>query len=1039
MVATFEVRDDDIEIAPHPFGVHKVEFMATQDPGDGTPTEDHPDVTHAFKIVKAGDDGRDTAEYEIHAKTAAELAMGADRDGDDEIDVYAKGHEKEGEVIPVDPIDYEEGDEIDFEITVTDMDGDGESDDRSLSIDVEDAPDESPMFQRAVTGGTVTRDDNGDIVKNSTTISVAQETEARTILVMRLDELWEDADTDDDDLTFDVDGTGDLPDWIKVYGPDRWEDIYENRRNDFTDDEVEDVSGVRDRDEVVVIVMDRTAADGENVSLDGGSFTISADDGTNDPVTETIMIDVSSINVDPADPMKVVSISGGDPNKDKEVTGTGDLMMTFNSALDPNIAGGQAPYLVLYTWSVSTGVDDDAGTDEDESMTTISVSTTPQPLMLGVRQADGTVIRNTTYIDQTITAKVEVFEFDGANDGKITMAQEYTATVEVASAGDAPVVPPPPTSVTFGDILTTDSNVTVTITTTGDASQTDATARLEASPDGNAWVSVDTETVDTSGGSATTTALDVNENADGTDGDGGGLYYRVVFVYQDEDDEDVEEPGDMIQLGSIAADPTTGATGMVGGTTAASSGDAIRVDTGTNTVEVQWQMGTGDPGADNVLQEAEVEKWTDIAGETDERSLTLTDAQAGNLVRAKVTYKELNDDDDPSHVNWVEYSTVVTVAPLPTSPNSTPDRTQETYWIEVDLNSDDDEGTGTGNVSGFFFDSDGDSLTYSLVGTAVDDGANGIQPGNTVFRASQDDAAETGNAGQIILTLDEDTGDITFYTNRALSHDNDVDADADSGGNWFTVTVQASDGKPDPVDTVPDLDPLNDSDDTDDLTINVRVNVAPTAINLGGTAIEDDATATATVSGISLAETDDFDATTAGGTTSVAIDVQDLNDGSGDDAHSYGTHTVTVDDKRFEVVSEVASGGTEDNDASTWVLRVKDGAEFDFEDDDDEDADDATDGKQIVLKITATDGGDKKTEGYVTVTITDVETDDPQDNQPASRNAGNGGVMTTGGDAGDNDGGGNAPGDGGIWVESDFTEVDLFESYMLIIDDIDIA
>ena len=350
VVATFEVRDDDIEIAPHPYGVHKVEFTAMQDPGDGS---DSIDVTNAFKIVRVGDDGNDTAEYEIRAKTPAELAMGADGDDkDDEPDVYPKGHAKEGEVIPVDPIDYEEGDEIDFEVTVTDMDGKGDSDDRSLSIDIEDAPDESPVFQPAATGGT------RDADEMTTTVSVNQQTEARTILVMRLDELWDDADTDDDDLTFEVDGTSDLPDWIKVYGPDRWEDIYENRRNDFTDDEVDAVDGVRDRDEVVVIVMDRTA-DGENVSLDGGSFTITADDGDNDPVTETIMIDVSSVNVNPADADKVVSISGGDPNDDDEVTGTGDLMMTFNSALDPNIAGGQAPYLVLYTWSVTSDDTDD--------------------------------------------------------------------------------------------------------------------------------------------------------------------------------------------------------------------------------------------------------------------------------------------------------------------------------------------------------------------------------------------------------------------------------------------------------------------------------------------------------------------------------------------------------------------------------------------------------------------------------------------------------------------------------------------------------
>ena len=114
-VVSFEVRDEDIEIAPHPYGVLKVTFTANQDNGSA----DGLDVTHAFKIVPMGNDGRDTAEYEIHAKTTAELAEGADRDGDDEIDV-----DDDGDVIPVKPIDYENGRDIDFTLMVTDSAGD---------------------------------------------------------------------------------------------------------------------------------------------------------------------------------------------------------------------------------------------------------------------------------------------------------------------------------------------------------------------------------------------------------------------------------------------------------------------------------------------------------------------------------------------------------------------------------------------------------------------------------------------------------------------------------------------------------------------------------------------------------------------------------------------------------------------------------------------------------------------------------------------------------------------------------------------------
>ena len=83
-----------------------------------------------------------------------------------------------------------------------------------------------------------------------------------------------------------------------MYGPGQWEDIYE----DEDDVEGDGPEGVRDRDEVVVIVMDRSAGDdGENVSLDGASFTISAEDEEGNSSTETIMISVTNTNVDPAD------------------------------------------------------------------------------------------------------------------------------------------------------------------------------------------------------------------------------------------------------------------------------------------------------------------------------------------------------------------------------------------------------------------------------------------------------------------------------------------------------------------------------------------------------------------------------------------------------------------------------------------------------------------------------------------------------------------------------------------------------------------
>ena len=116
--------------------------------------------------------------------------------------------------------------------------------------------------------------------------------------------------------------------------------------------------------------------------------------------TETIMLSVTNTNVDPADATKVVSITGGDPNDDKEVTGTGNLTMTVDFSQDPDLDGNEHPYLVLYTWMVSTGTPDDMATPEDESMTTISVSATNEPLPLG-EGMPGMMTRIAAYVDQT--------------------------------------------------------------------------------------------------------------------------------------------------------------------------------------------------------------------------------------------------------------------------------------------------------------------------------------------------------------------------------------------------------------------------------------------------------------------------------------------------------------------------------------------------------------------------------------------------------------------------------------------------------------
>ena len=129
MVASFSVRDDDVAIAPHPYGDLKVTLSGAR--------------SDRFKVMEVGRD-EDSVHYQIHTKSAAELAV------DD------KG---EARKTPLTPLDHEEGDEVDITVTVTDAPGYAKvasreevkvysrDDVKVITIDIEDAADEAPKFE----------------------------------------------------------------------------------------------------------------------------------------------------------------------------------------------------------------------------------------------------------------------------------------------------------------------------------------------------------------------------------------------------------------------------------------------------------------------------------------------------------------------------------------------------------------------------------------------------------------------------------------------------------------------------------------------------------------------------------------------------------------------------------------------------------------------------------------------------------------------------------------------------------------------------
>ena len=1015
-VASFTIADDDVEIAPHPYGVFTVDFTATQ---DGT------NVKNRLKIVEVGRD-EESVHYEVWTKSAAELA------------VDAKGMPLK---TPVMPLDFEDGDEVDINVTV--VDGAGEEDDKDITFDLTDAEDEAPTFSHSTIADdqddarwAVSRTVNRVTEEGTTKITVDQEQD-KVVIVVQLFEVWSDPDTDVDELHFDVDGRASLDDdWISVYGPDEWEEIYD-RRDDVNSGDAP--SEVRDGDHVVVIVIDRSAMTGENSSRDGASFMISAEDDEGNSTTEHISIAIKDTNVgiteDPKNP--VVSIVG-DPE------GIAPLMPHFDADQDPDIADGNHPALVVYTWSTLTDADNDPETDPVVAV--VSVSSTPDPFVL---DTDGDRVNNYAENENVqIMLTVEYYEIDPQTHA-LAEVQSYsskaTDTIEVRTP------PPPATSVSF-DLVTREGGVTATITTTGAASEA-SNARLEASTNGTSgWITVDTAAADTSGGSAAP-ELDVDENADGTEGDGGGLYYRVVYTYTDADDDTQTATSEVIQLGDVA-DPITGATtNILGGDagTPINTGGTIRIDTQGNDAEVQWQMLSSRPGS----------QWMDI--EATDLELDVTSAHAGNMLRAKVTYTAEDDAtttdvDEEGWVVWVEYTEVITVSGA--TANTDPATVQENHVLRVNPEQKGSKATdvqkttvATYDASSLFFDADGDDLTYTITeaatnltdSPATDANTPGIDvdlgAGGSVWRVFTSEwnadadppAAETTGDVQQSFSIDKSTGMVTYITDKENGHDGNTD---DGQGNTLTFTISAAD-----AGTTPDT-----------ATVMVRVNVAPTAIQLTGT---DPVTNTEgnlpapgpMVTGTALTDADGnlnyMDDEENDAAEIATINVIDENLGT----DPYGTHEVTLSGRgsdQFEVVETTDT----DTDGSTWEIRLKDNAKFDFEAlataKEKADGDDAI---TLSITVTATDGGGMVTKGVFSIVVEDAETDDdPETVTPTPITPADPEVdgLEDDADDSDNDGPVIPPPDGGAFIDEDdliglTIEDDLLGDYMLIIDDIDVA
>ncbi len=1036
-VAEFTIRDKDLEIAPHPYGVLEVTMTG--------------DYANRFKLVMIGDEDNDpaTVQYEIWTKSAAELS------------VDATGKKL---ATPIEPIDFEVTEEVDLTIKVKDGKGladeqGREEDDREITIDIDDAADAKPMFDHTdISHSSKSR----SAALRTTTLTVNQSETSKLVIVIPLEDVWSDADSDIDDLRFEVGGRAGLPSWVTVYGPDEWEDI-EDRRSDVTSDDRP--SGVRDGDRVVVLVVDRTdGEDGDNTRAGKAlaRFTLTARDDDGNAQTEVVSIDVKDANVGftPAASKPVISIGGDDPN----VPGPAELTFKVDLSHDPDLAGGEEPVAVLYYmwatrapherfdgWRSWNAADINAALTSGGggSFFSIRIRDGEFPYQLdydgdGVNEFSSAPnhLRNIVvfarYIEvNPVTLKVESSRYFATQTGVLK-----------ANGGDGPVVVD--LDLTTKAKSSTEDVLNVGVAASG-TTATSATVVLQASESGTGgWITVARKTVTLSSGKGDAEFEVTND--EGEAGNGGGLYYRAVLTGTD---LPRTESG-TIRLGDMT-DPYPGDDDTdVLGPDSPTEGDTLRVkllDWREAIAEVQWQVSDGRGG------------YVDIAGETG-HTLTLTRAIVGAhvgqvKVRAKVTYRGQSDDsstgvDESLFVTWLEYSEEVDLVAGAVR-NSPPEAASGTHAIYVETPPVTAGGIqpaaihrDTDILSNIFHDPDGDELYFQIrdvQGERPD--MQNLSLGFEVWErwnGSGDNRTEN-----VMVWVNQHRDSIDFFANNDPSNIDSAGDTTDAAGNWFNIIVRAADP----------YTKHNTASTYAQATIEVHVNAAPTAIKLqsvhNGTNVGSKAdlpasgTATALLVPDNTNKPDDADSnpdmlTFTDDESQAARKVADLDViDQNAKTNRFGTHEIKLSGKGADQFEIRAS---DDSDGSTWELWLKKGATFDFEKL--KSATDTGDSITLSITVTATDnmtgtaGRQLSTKGVFSVKVMNADTA-ADSAAPATPGTPDPTVPGLKDDSDDTDDDGPVvPPDNGMGPVGDLRdlalEVDLLESFVSLLDDnIDIA
>ena len=1076
-VATFTVTDRDQDIPDHLFAIKSVVITKVENISDASgDTDANDDLSYTAPATQATD---------ITGYGGAFRLSDPVKSGNTwTYHIYARDTDPRASVNTLDSLDHEKVEEIEITVLVTDGVTDNYNDAADqeileIQVDIEDV-NEKPSIDGATASnpyGIITRANR--TVNQSENNALDGDTDnadddPKILLYINLEDLWADDRDDDDDLTYGASTSG--ASWIRIlHGPGEWRDLIKGPDGNTGggDDLVwgdpagnvdegreigADPADANDDLFVVVVEIDRTD---RNMQGDKGSFTLTARD--DDGATATLTVPVIVADENEAIGEDAVTLDGS-------AREDGTLRARFNENKDPDLAGAESPVLVLYTWQVSN----DATIETTDTVISAGVSNDSLKLTQDhVGKYVGVTVTYYEVINGQINS-VRAGGNDGQAGGTAKTARPVLNTLD-DGVGDFTITVGSDTLraavIIRDEDVTGDSNASGTFFTLAAPKYS-----WQVSDNGRGgWTEVG------QAGDTDTSTLELD--------DGKGKYYRAVATYDADGTNDANVDDDKEAMDSVYSNPirvadvanaedttttpttpdktpaalTPSGNAHVGGTLSVS---------GTGVSSVQWQWGSGgSPTSWNTLP---------VTGD-----LSVSKLLGGTNLRALVTY-ESTDPDNPGVTAVVASNStgIVTGGSATARPAKVKNHTIEASVMGTGHASSATGNVGDGVLSGqtvsvaetvplasLFQDPDTADGGLHFV---VKDAPTSPAPAGTNGSSLYAEAAQRANpvsyvyqTDEGVLVLDRDSGKLTYVSDQLRGHDGNI---GDGLGNALTVRVHAND------DDSGDVADSGDSSTAANVTI--RINVAPTGIVFQGTGVTaaDDApivdTAYSSTTAIILNE----EKGASGKEVLATINVQDENLAGTltTPGHKFGAHTVTVSgDDRFVIAND------RDGDNSTWHLKLKAGAKFDFEKDgrdlspgvdadnadgDNDDATGATDDKQIKLTFMATDGGGLSTptptptNGYraitLIVTIKDDTTDDAPSrsgNTPGLKDDEDGDTDDTADGTNDNDVDGGDPTPpppgtsvGGI-IESfvdnmNGYEQDLFEDFMLVIDDgLDIA